>query len=127
MVAWSKAIAVEVVRLNLGSTGKALSTVSGARKSSVGGGVVISIISKVCKEKCEIRGKKDTMLCVPGIIWIRGRQSQKPGIMTAGASGVIRGTIFGPGKKIVLSFNGTVWVLQGGICLHAKASREAEN
>lgn len=63
--------------------------------------------------KSEIRGNKDMAFCVPDIIWIRRRQSQKPRIMTARASGVIREALFWDDeKKIVLSFKGTTRVLQ---------------
>lgn len=67
-------------------------------KSSVDGHVVF-ITNKVCEEKCEIRGKKDTTFHVPDVIWIRRRQSQKPGIMTAGASGVITEALFWDQEK----------------------------
>lgn len=36
---------------------------------------------------------------VPDIIWVRGRQSQKPRIMTARASGVIREALFWDDEK----------------------------
>lgn len=89
-------------------------------------GDVVIIINKVLEEKDEIRGKKTNVVCARHYLdrkaepetwdndspYIRGNQ---------------RGTILGRGKKIVLSFKGTMQVLQRGICPHAKASREAEN
>lgn len=69
-----------------------------ARGRSWMGGDAGILLNKVREEIAKL-GAKKTVFHVPGIIQIRKRQSQKPGIMTAWASGVIREALFWDEEK----------------------------
>lgn len=95
----------------------------------MGSHAVIIIINKVLQEKCEIMGKKKrhNVLCARHYLDKEKAEPETWDNDSLGIMGNQRGTILGPGKKIVLSFKGTMRVLQQGICPHAKASREEGN